>query len=102
MKKQRIGVALSYTPAFSSTLAPADGVFGMGFSSISQYNTIPLLQALSKTNQIPASVFSLKLAPQGSELTLGGVNDEYFTGGFTYVPTETEVRLFSIFEICLK
>lgn len=89
---QTLAVASSYTPDFSASLLPADGMFGLAFPSVSRLNTAPFIQSLVDQDQISAAVFAFKFADSGSELTLGGTNNNLYTGGFTYVPVETKVR----------
>lgn len=59
---------------------------GMGFQSISDYNASPVFQSFVSQGQTSDPVFAMKLTSSGSELTLGGVNSDLYTGDFTYVP----------------
>ncbi|EKM50163.1 uncharacterized protein PHACADRAFT_201008 [Phanerochaete carnosa HHB-10118-sp] len=90
VSNQTLAVASSYTPDFSASLLPADGVLGLAFPSVSRLNTSPFIQSLVDQGQISAPVFAFKFADDGSELTLGGTNNNLYTGGFTYVPVETK------------
>ena len=73
----------------------------MGFSSISQFATTPLFQALFDAHEIAAPIFGLKLAQEGSELSLGGTDSS--GEEFTYVPVETEVsKLILCYLFCMS
>lgn len=58
----------------------------MAFESISEFNASPVAQSLIAHGQTDEPVFSFKLARSGSELFLGGVNRDLYTGGFSYTP----------------
>jgi hypothetical protein len=66
---------------------------GMAFIKISAFGADGLFQTLVKENQVKDPVFSFKLAENGSELTIGGTDENFFTGNFTNVPVTEEVRL---------
>jgi cathepsin D len=63
---------------------------GMGFQSISDYNASPVFQTFVSQGQTSDPVFAMKLTSSGSELTLGGVNSDLYSGDFTYVPVTQE------------
>jgi cathepsin D len=63
---------------------------GMAFQSISDYDASPLFQTLVNNGVTTDSVFAFKLSDSGAELTIGGVNDDLYTGDFTYVPVTQE------------
>lgn len=65
-------------------------MMGMGFQSISEYNAPPVFQSLVAAGQTSEPVFAMKLTASGSELTIGGLNNDLFTGEFTYVPVTQE------------
>jgi cathepsin D len=65
---------------------PADGLMGMGFQSISDYNASPVFQTLVTEGQTTSGVFAFKLAESGSELTIGGLNSALYSGTPTYTP----------------
>ena len=88
--KQTIGAASKYSDGFTSANFPADGLMGMGFQSISEYNAPPLFQSLVSAGQTSDPVFAMKLTTEGSELTVGGLNSALYTGEFTYVPVTQE------------
>lgn len=68
-------------------------MLGLAFPSVSRLNTPSFIQSLADQNQIPAPVFAVRLAEDGSELTLGGTNSNLYSGGFTYTPVDTEVTV---------
>ncbi|KAI0279434.1 acid protease [Russula aff. rugulosa BPL654] len=85
-KNQTIGAATQYSAAFQATQFPADGLMGMAFQSISVYNAPPPVQNLISEQVLTEPMFGFKLAPNGSELYLGGVNSELYEGQITWVP----------------
>ncbi|KAI0310964.1 acid protease [Amylostereum chailletii] len=88
--KQTLGVAKTYSTGFESDEYPADGLLGMGFKSISDYDANPPFQNMIAAGSVDDSVFGFKLSTSGSELYLGGTNSNLYTGSFTYVPVTTE------------
>ena len=81
-----------YTSGFNATNFPIDGLVGMAYQSISDYNSPPLFQTLVAQGRV-APQFAFKLAETGSELYLGGTNPELYNGSFTYVPVTNQVSL---------
>jgi len=90
-KSQTLGAATGYSSGFASGQFPADGLMGMAFQSISNYNASPLIQTLISEGAVTSPVFSFKFAPSGSELFLGGTNSALYTGDFTWVPLTHKV-----------
>ena len=88
--KQTLGAATKYSTGFESTNFPADGLMGMGFQSISEYNAPPLFQSLVAAGQTSEPVFAMKLTKSDSELTVGGLNTAMYSGDITYVPVTKE------------
>lgn len=87
-----VGVASEYSPGFSiSTFAP-DGLLGLGFQSVSKYNTTPFFINLISQGVVSNPVFGVRLANDGSEFFLGGTNRKLHQGDFTYAPVTKEVR----------
>ncbi|TFY81195.1 hypothetical protein EWM64_g2816 [Hericium alpestre] len=68
---QTLGAAKTFSTGFSSDQFPADGLLGMAFKSLSDYNANPLFQSLMAQGKTSSSVF--------------GFNDLY-SGDFTWVP----------------
>jgi cathepsin D len=64
---------------------------GLAFQSISEYNAPPTFQNLVSQGEVREPIFSFKLAPDGSELFLGGANPELYKGYFTWVDLTTKV-----------
>lgn len=56
---------------------------GMAFPQISDFGANPVFQTLVAQRKTTVSEFAFKLATSGSELFLGGVNSNLFTGAFT-------------------
>ncbi|KAI0061612.1 Asp-domain-containing protein [Artomyces pyxidatus] len=88
--KQTLGAAKTYSEGFESSEFPADGLMGMGFESISDYNANPLFQTLVSQNKVEDASFGFYFADSGSELYLGGTNSDLYTGDFTYIPVTQE------------
>ncbi|KAH7919102.1 acid protease [Leucogyrophana mollusca] len=89
---QTLGAATQYATRFQSSRFPADGLMGMGFESVSEYNADPVFQTLVAQGQTEEPVFAFKFATVGSELYLGGTNPDLYTGNFTYINIATESR----------
>jgi len=64
---------------------------GLAFPSISRFNASPVFQTLISEGVLTEPVFGFKLAPNGSELFLGGTNRKLYTGSFTWVPVTNRV-----------
>ena len=90
---QRLGAAKVYATGFQSDQFPADGLLGMAYKSISNYRANPVFQTLVSQGQVSTPVFSLYLAESGSELYIGGTNQNHYKGSFTYMPVTTPVRI---------
>ncbi|KAH8986124.1 acid protease [Lactarius akahatsu] len=87
---QRLGAATTYSSGFQSNGFPADGLLGMAYQSLSKYGASPVFQSLVSQGQVSAPVFSFYLAESGSELYIGGTNQNHFTGSFAYMPVTTQ------------
>jgi cathepsin D len=81
--QQTLGAATYFPISFEYL---ADGVMGLGFQSISSYNAPPLWQSLFAEGQIDFPVFAMKLTTGGSEMSIGGLNSDLYTGNITFVP----------------
>jgi hypothetical protein len=66
---------------------PADGIMGMGFQSMSQFNMPSVFQNLFSQGKITSGLFALKLTSRGGELSIGGLNPALYKGTPTYSPT---------------
>ncbi|KAI0058619.1 acid protease [Artomyces pyxidatus] len=89
-KGQTLGAAKVYSAGFETDEFPPDGLMGMGFKSISDYNADPLFQTLVKQGKVSDASFGFKFSDHGSELYLGGVNHKHYSGDFAYVPVTKE------------
>jgi hypothetical protein len=58
---------------------------GMAFQTISVNKKRPLFQTLFEEGKVAQPMFGLKLAENGSELFLGGVNHALYKGSITWV-----------------
>ncbi|KAI0090411.1 acid protease [Irpex rosettiformis] len=87
---QTLGAASEYSEGFSADYFPPDGLLGMAYQSISDYNAPPLFQTLVAQKQVSQSVFAFKLSQSGSTLTLGGADSSKYTGSITYAPVTTK------------
>ncbi|RDX50372.1 protease [Lentinus brumalis] len=59
---------------------PSDGIFGLGFRAISQLGHNPYFFTAIEEGAVSQNVFSFKLSKTGSELFIGGINEELYTG----------------------
>jgi cathepsin D len=59
---------------------------GMGFQRQSLYNAPSVFENLVSQGQTTSGVFALKLASPGSELSIGGLNSDLYSGAPTYTP----------------
>lgn len=82
---QAVGSARQYSTGFEADQFPPDGLMGMGFPEISEFQANPFFQTLVAQQKTTSSQFSFKLAESGSELFLGGANSDLFTGEFTNI-----------------
>ncbi|KII94327.1 hypothetical protein PLICRDRAFT_101811 [Plicaturopsis crispa FD-325 SS-3] len=88
--KATVGAAKQYSTGFSSKQFPADGLMGMGFKSISEYNADPVFQVLMKDGQTDKGEFGFKLSKSGAGLTVGGTDSSAYSGDFTYAKVTQE------------
>jgi hypothetical protein len=80
-----------------SSSSPFSGIIGLAFPSISRFGKPTFLQNLVSAGKLKNGLFSFYFSrngTSGSELTLGGVDDNKHNGGFLRVPvvSETHVR----------
>jgi cathepsin D len=89
--KQALGVSSNYSTGFQLQGGfPADGLMGMAFRQLSQFNSTPVFQTLVAQGSTDSPVFSFRLTPTSAELFIGGSNDKLFTGNITYTPVTQE------------
>jgi len=71
-----------------------DGICGMAFPSISVEGIVPPFTQLVKMGVLAQNLFSVYLSDgdnsTGSELLLGGINSQKYTGSINYVPLISE------------
>ncbi|KAG1723783.1 acid protease [Suillus paluster] len=103
VNNQSVGAAYLYSPQFSEYDYPPDGLSGLAFREISEFEGSPLFETLSESGQLPESVMGFKLSTTSgdSELLIGGTNPSlYRSDTLTYIPVTTqgywEVELGSI------
>ncbi|EIW86538.1 peptidase A1, partial [Coniophora puteana RWD-64-598 SS2] len=87
---QTLGAAKTYSTGFESSQFPADGLMGMAFQSISDYNASPVFQTLVSQGKTTSPVFGFKLTSSGAGLTIGGVDSSAYTGKFHYTDVTQE------------
>ncbi len=96
---QVLGAATQYSIGLSNDTFPPDGLLGMAFESLSEYNAPPVFENLIQERQTdePRFAFWLSTDADESELYIGGVNTARYDGDFTYAPVTTRVgSMFSI------
>ena len=83
-------MASSYSSGLAVANFPSDGLLGMAYQTISQFNSTPFFQTLVAQGKVAQPVYAFKLNDTGSELYLGGVNPDLYTGSITYLQTNDE------------
>ncbi|KAG6837527.1 hypothetical protein H0H93_007708 [Arthromyces matolae] len=94
--KQAVGSAKSYSTGFAKSQFTPDGLMGMAFPQISEFNSNPVFQTLVAQKEPTVSQFSFKLSQSGSELYLGGVNHKLYKGLISHVPVIEKVSIFKL------
>ncbi|THH12233.1 hypothetical protein EW145_g106 [Phellinidium pouzarii] len=84
--QQRVGAAIEYSDGLERSQFAPDGLLGMAFQQISNYDSPPVFQTLALQKQTSASTFGFTLLPSGSELYLGGIDTSKISGSLTYMP----------------
>ncbi|GFO11809.1 cathepsin d, partial [Plakobranchus ocellatus] len=90
VNEQIFGEAVYESKTFETNFA--DGILGLGFSALSEFEQPSVFDNMVKEKLVPAPVFSMYISrisdePKEKEsmLTLGGTNPDYYTGDFTFV-----------------
>ncbi|KAJ7982788.1 acid protease [Mycena polygramma] len=83
-QSQSVGASNHYSVEFEADEFPPDGLVGMAFPALAVFGDNPLFTTLVSQGSV-APVFGVKLADNGSELLLGGVDPALFTGDFRNV-----------------
>src|SRR5271170_3479514 len=98
-----IAAAYQYPASMHFPSFPADGIMGLSSVVLSRPPSGNFIQTLVTENQLQAPVFSFGLTPGAAELTIGGVNEDLFTGDFVNVPVPEPVCLnFPFLSSCLS
>ena len=64
----------------------ADGVLGIGFQSNDWFGSPSIVENLFSQSQITSSVLAFKLVQGSSELNIGGLNTDLYSGTPYYTP----------------
>ncbi|TFK45302.1 acid protease [Heliocybe sulcata] len=84
-QNQRLGAATQYSTGFSKSRFPPDGLLGLAFQEISDYNAPPVFASFVQQAQTTQTVFTFRLtSSQGSELELG--SSSLAGNAVTYTP----------------
>lgn len=88
VQNQTFGEATSL-PGITFVAAKFDGLFGMGFQTISQDNVVTPFQNMVNQKLVPQPVFSFYLnrdqtKSPGGEIIFGGIDSNYVDGDITY------------------
>ena len=76
----------------------ADGLLGLAFQPLSAYKAPSTFQSLVTQGKLPEPVFGLYMTlSNNSELFIGGVNEDHYSGSITYVPVENQVSVCEVF-----
>ncbi|KAF9220541.1 acid protease [Gyrodon lividus] len=81
---QALGAASHYSRGFRIDEFAPDGLMGMGFQSISEYNQSPVFQTLVTQGQTDQPVFAFRFAAHEGELYIGGTNPDMYIGAFSW------------------
>ncbi|GAA5810999.1 hypothetical protein MFLAVUS_004428 [Mucor flavus] len=80
-------------PGFTFALARFDGIFGLGYDTISVKHTVPPFYHMVNKDLVDEQLFSFWLndankggEAEGGELVFGGVNEDHYTGNITWAP----------------
>lgn len=90
IENQTFGEATSL-PGIAFVMAKFDGLFGMGFETISVDGVVTPFQNMIQQKLVPEPVFSFYLnrdqnSSPGGELILGGIDEKFIAGEITYTP----------------
>ncbi|KAJ3983234.1 acid protease [Lentinula detonsa] len=79
---QEFAAVTNLSSSFASD--PVDGVFGLGFPSISNLKANPFFVNAVQQNAVTTKAFSFYLATNNSELYLGGTNPKFYNDPIEY------------------
>ncbi len=69
---------------------PSDGLLGLGFPAISNLKHDPFFFTAVSQKTVKEGAFAFKLAKSGSELYIGGTNEENYSGDVEYHKVSTD------------
>ncbi|KAL5527800.1 hypothetical protein ACEPAG_6601 [Sanghuangporus baumii] len=88
---QAVGASTQYSDGFEAANFPPDGLMGMAFQSISEFNKAPVFQSLLAQQQTTQGAFGFTLLETSdSELFIGGVDTSKISGDLTFTPVTQE------------
>ncbi|CAO3614346.1 unnamed protein product [Mucor hiemalis] len=80
-------------PGFTFALAKFDGIFGLGYDTISVKHTVPPFYHMVNKDLVDEKIFSFWLndankgeSAEGGELVFGGVDPDHYKGDITWAP----------------
>jgi len=90
VKDQKFAEATN-EPGITFVMAKFDGILGMGYPQISVANLTPVFNNMIAQSLVPQPIFAFWLnrnpdAPQGGELTLGGMDPRHYIEPITWLP----------------
>jgi len=81
---QSVGDSSQYSDGFSLPRFPSDGLMGMAFKQISEFNASPVFQTLVEEGMVSDPVFAFRLGTSGSKLDVGGIDQASLKGDISY------------------
>ncbi|KAI0335089.1 acid protease [Cubamyces sp. BRFM 1775] len=75
---------------------PIDGLLGLAYPAISNLGENPFFNTAIQQGAVSEGVFGFKLASSGSELYLGGTDDDLYTGSIEYHDVDTSSGFWQI------
>ncbi|KAI8993574.1 endopeptidase [Pilobolus umbonatus] len=81
-------------PGFTFALAHFDGIFGLGYDTISVKHTVPPFYQMVDRDLLEEHIFSFWLNDMnkeeevGGELVFGGVDEDHYSGNITWSPVK--------------
>ncbi|EJF55819.1 acid protease [Dichomitus squalens LYAD-421 SS1] len=94
VKSQTFSPVTTLSSSFSSD--PIDGILGLAYPAISNLNADPFFNTAIDQGVVSEGVFGFKLASSGSELYLGGTNDELYSGSLEYHDVDTSTGFWQL------
>ncbi|RDX54914.1 acid protease [Lentinus brumalis] len=92
--KQSFSPVTTLSSSFSGD--PIDGILGLAYPAISNLNANPYFNTAIEQGAVKEGVFGFKLASTGSELYLGGTNDELYSGSIEYHDIDTSTGFWQL------